>query len=254
MLREYAYLDRNRIEDFLSQLEGGVSDTTRQSRTKATAGASGGVNIGVAHLGANVAGPTISQEDLRRTTDVALFERLHAHLSKAKELKLVSDIGDVRWASLRQGTLLELEGTVVVSGVSKLAQTIGIFQDLAPLMGQSLEGAEGLGMVFGDDIGIRYLLDDVTAAYSTLSAESVRATLQDLEGECTALVRVRKILRKGRREPVRKVAGLKFGVAQLEELVQTMSDAPSELGFQLVSEDLIAVGPAAIVTTVAIYR
>ncbi|MBC7292863.1 MAG: hypothetical protein H5T84_01925, partial [Thermoleophilia bacterium] len=53
--------------------------------------------------------------------------------------------------------MLELEGSLVVSGISKLSQTVGLFQTLAPLMGESLEGVEGLGAILGEDIDVRFV-------------------------------------------------------------------------------------------------
>ncbi|MBC7294496.1 MAG: hypothetical protein H5T84_10440 [Thermoleophilia bacterium] len=47
---------------------------------------------------------------------------------------------------------------------------------------------------------------------------------------------------------------MKLGIPQPEGLVRSLKATPAELGFQIVVEDLIAVGPAAIVTTVAVYR
>jgi len=253
MLREYAYLDRERVEDFLSQLEGGVSDTTKQSKTSAGSGINGGVNVGIARLGANLKAPSISQEDLRRTTDVALIERLFDHLEEP-ELSRISDGEDMNWATLRQGALLELECTAVISGMTKLSEIIGDMQPVSQLMGQSLDGAEGITALLGDGIGVRYSIDNVTVAYSTLRRESLRTNWRDLEGDCSAFVRVRKVLKTGKRVGLKSIAGMKLEISKLEELLHKFDNAPAELGFQMVREDLIAIGPAAMATTVAIYR
>lgn len=254
MLREYVYLDRNRIEDFLSQLEGGVSDTSRRSKTSADAEVEAGLSIGIAKLGSKVSTPSVTQEELHRITDVALFERLYSHL-ESRGLDNVSNVEDVNWEQLRRGTILELDGSVVVSGFTKLSETMGDLQQMASLMGETrLEGVEGIGALFGSDIGARFLLEETAVAYTSLVSDSLRSPLADIEGDCTALVRVRKTVRSGRRTPIRAVAGLRLRSSQLEELLNTIEDPPPELGFNLVAEDLIAKGPCAIVTTVAIYR
>jgi len=253
MLREYVYLDRNRVEDFLSQLEGGVSENIRQSETATGAGLEGGINVGVARIGASLTAPSISQDELRRTTDVSLFNRLHLHLQR-DDLRVVSDADNLNWSLIKPGSLLELGCVVVVSGISKLSQTLSDMGAIAPVLGKSLDGMEGFGALFGGDVGVRYLLDDKIVAYSNLDPDSMRANLSELEGECTALVRIRKVLRTGKRTPLRSVAGMKLDVAKLEDLITRFDGAPAELGFKFVPDDLIASGPSAIVTTVAIYR
>ena len=255
MLREFVYVDRNRVEDFLSQLEGGVSDSTRQAETDANAGLEGGLNVGVARLAANFKRPTITQEDLRRTTDIALFERLYAHLQE-DELQAIGDSSDLNWPLIRRGSLLELECDAVVSGISKLSQTLGNLQELAGLMGDPLEGASELQALFGGDPGIRFVLEGVTIAHGTLSAGALRTTMSDVEGECTVLVKVRKVVKSGKQVPLRSIGGMKLSVQQLEQLLKPMlaGEMPSELGFELDQEDLSATGPVMLVTPVAIYR
>lgn len=255
MLREYIYLDRKRVEDFLSQLEGGISDTTRQSETSTGAEIKGSINVGLAKIGSSIAAPSISQEELRRTTDIALFERLYGHIA-GKELVSVSRPDEIKWSAVHQGDLLELDGTAAISGFTKVSKLVGSLQALAPLMGQSLEGIEGFGAFFGEDIGCRYMLDGTSVAFSNLLTDSLRTDLQDIEGDCKALVRVRRVFEQGKEYPLQSIAGMKLGVPQLEEMLSGFAPEkmPAELGFTLVREDLIGQGPSALVTTVAIYR
>jgi hypothetical protein len=60
VLREYIYLDRNRVEDFLSQLEGGMSDSIRSTESETGASINAGLNIGVASLGSRLTAPSLS--------------------------------------------------------------------------------------------------------------------------------------------------------------------------------------------------
>lgn len=225
----------------------------RQSETATGAGLDGGINVGVARIGAKLTAPSISQDDLRRTTDVALFERLYAHLEE-DNLQVVSDSADLQWSLVKPGSLLELECEAVVSGVSKLAATLGDLGAIAPVLGESMDAIEGLGALFGGDVGVRFLLGDTVVAYSSLNPESIRGNLSELEGECSALLRIRKTLKTGKRAPLRSVAGMKLDVEKLEELLKSFDDVPAELGFSFSADDLIATGPAALVTTVAIFR
>lgn len=255
MLREYIYLDRNRVEDFLSQLEGGVSDSVRSTESETGASINAGLNIGVASLGSRLTAPNLSQEDLRRTTDVALFERLYNRLT-GDAVARINDIDDVDFSRLRQGDLLELECDVVVSGMAKLMRTMSEMQAIAPLMGDSIEGVDEVKAFLGEDVPIRFVLDGTVAAYSALNADGLRGDLSDVEGECSALVRVRKTVKAGKRVPLRKFAGIKLSVQQIEEMLANMdlSDAPPEMDLSASAADFIADGPCAIVTTVAIYR
>jgi hypothetical protein len=50
MLREYAYLDRDRVEDLLAQVEGGVSDTTRRSQKDSESAVEAKLDVGIAGL------------------------------------------------------------------------------------------------------------------------------------------------------------------------------------------------------------
>jgi hypothetical protein len=256
VLREYVYLDRNRVEDFLSQLEGGVSDSTRETETERGAEVDAGLNVGIAKIGSKLTAPTLSQEDLRRTTDVALFERLYGHLDHARGMIRVDGLDDLDFGSVRQGDLIELECDVVVAGIAKLSRQIQEMQAWAPLMGDSIEGADQLRALFGEDIAVRFVLDEDVVAYSTLSHEGIRGDVSEIEGECTALVRVRKTVKAGKRVPLRKFAGVKLSVQQIEEMFAGMKldDAPPELDLHASAADAIANGPSLIVTAVAIYR
>ncbi|HET6497790.1 MAG TPA: hypothetical protein VFH17_01865 [Coriobacteriia bacterium] len=255
MLREYIYLDRNRVEDFLSQQEGGVSHSTRSTETDVGASVDAGINIGIAKLGSRLSAPGLSQEDLRRTTDVALFERLYAHLGET-DLHHVDDSSELHDGSMRQGELLELECEIVVSGMANLTGMLGEFQKLAPLMGDSLEGIEGIAAFLGDEIPVRFTVDDEVVAYSMLSPDGLRGDKSDLDGECTALCRVRKVVKSGKRVPLRKFAGMKLTPQQIEEMFSEVDFDDDSTGFHLdaSASDYIAEGPCLIVTTVAVYR
>ena len=255
MLREYIYLDRNRVEDFLSQLEGGVSNSTRSTETDVGASVDARINIGVAKLGSKHTSPGLSQEDLRRTTDVALFERLYAHLGD-KDLRRVDDRGELHSRRVQQGELLELECEIVVSGMANLTGMLGEFQRLAPLMGDSLEGIEGLAAFLGDEVPVRFTIDEEVVANSMLSADGLRGDKSDLEGECTVLCRVRKVVKSGKRVPLRKFAGMKLTPQQIEKMFSDMEFSDDSSGFHLdaSASDYIAEGPTLIVTTVAVYR
>lgn len=255
MLREYLYLDRNRVEDFLSQLEGGVSDATRSTETEVAASIEGGLNVGFAKLGSKVTAPGLSQEDLRRTTDVALFERLYTHLGE-EDLYRVDDPQGLVSTRVGQGELLEIDCEIVVSGMADLMGLIGEMQRLAPLMGDSLEGVEGVAAFLGDEIPVRFTIGDEVVAYSMLSSDGLRSDRSDLDGECIVLCRVHKVVKAGKRVPLRKFAGLKLNPQQIEEMFSNMNLSDDSSGFRLdaSASDYIADGPSLIVTTVAIYR
>lgn len=255
MLREYLYLDRNRVEDFLSQLEGGVSDSTRSTETDAASSVDAGINFGVAKLGAKISAPVLSQEDLRRTTDVALFERLCSHLG-AKDLTRFGEEDSFNPAHVRQGDLFELECEVVVSGMAALTGIIREMQNLAPLMGETLEGIEGISAFLGGDVPVRYLMHEKVIAYSMLSPESLRGDRSDIDGECVALCRARKVVQAGKRVPLRKFAGMKLTPQQIEKMFGDMnfSDDSTGINIEASASDFIAEGPSVVVTTVAIYR
>lgn len=252
------YLDRNRVEDFLSQLEGGVSHTTRATETDVGASVDAGLNVGVAKLGSKITAPTLLQEDLRRTTDVALFERLYAHLG-SDDLTRIEDAGDLDFNGIHQGDLLELSGEVVVSGMANLTAMLQEMTKLAPIMGddaQGVETANGMSAFLGNEVPVRFLLDDQVVAYSMLSSEGLRGDKSDLDGECTVLCRVRKVVRAGKRVPLRKFAGLKLNPQQIEQLFSDMDFSDESMGFQIDASatDFIAEGPSLVVTTVALYR
>jgi hypothetical protein len=122
-----------------------------------------------------------------------LFERLYNRLT-GDEVVRINDIDNVDFSHLRQGDLLELECDVVVSGMAKLMRTTSDMQAIAPLMGDSIEGFDEVKAFLGEDVPIRFMLDGTVAAYSALSTDGLRGDLSDVEGECGALVRVRKIV------------------------------------------------------------
>ncbi len=86
VLREFAYFDRQKVEDFLSSFENGLSKETTETGHQIDAGIKGKIGVpGVASLEAGLGQKGTTLQELKTATDASLFQRLYKHLSKISE-------------------------------------------------------------------------------------------------------------------------------------------------------------------------
>jgi general stress protein YciG len=134
-IEAFMYRDEGLIREFLAQLEGGVFDEDTQTdrsegRKGGGASAKAGPVSGHLERGSAQAEET---ERIVRQTGASEFERLYSRLESLDQgFQFLDNIDDVIWHQLGRGEIVELEANIRPTGLSKVAELFGTFEDLLP--------------------------------------------------------------------------------------------------------------------------
>lgn len=268
MLRQFLYLDHPLVRDFISSLEGGVFDQSRELKSSdGKRGLEGKATVGPVSGGVTRAGGTREEsESVVHQTAASEFERLYAHL-EADGLQVYDRIDTtLEDLPVRRKDIIEVDARLRVSGLHALMDLLGMFAQAAPLIQQFGAGEQVDAEMFA---GIQALtaLNENSAKTSligtilggaevalALELQTSNIRTQSWDIEATVLLKVQRMLRPGQTE----IVGDPFG--------GLMSALPAaqrkEFLSRLQSEDLAQYGvgpsevryPAVVGTPIAIYR
>ncbi|SRR5579875_442156 len=170
ILRSFLYLDENIVDDYLSQLEGGVLEgpyTTKDTSTGSKEGG-GGVKIGL--LEANAKGGAFSSYEVAQTireTPVAKFTRLYKLLQQDEGgIQTLNGFDLAIYDQIEPGEIVEVRGNAKLPSWEHLSNVVSGFSDLLEVM-----------KAVGQDP-----LDDATnQAYQGISALVAKKAQEDTE-------------------------------------------------------------------------
>jgi hypothetical protein len=269
-LRDFLYLDRTLVRDFLAQAEGGQIDEER-SRANTTGNLTGGIQLGLNGLGAKAAaskGASSETEMVIRQVGPSEFERLHNYLDGNDDFALleIADEAD-EFSLIRRQSFLEVDGKVKAAGLGQLLS-------LVAQIGSAMKQVEAFGNAVSIDNETAQLFkvsEQFGAAPSNhaviltvpgeanfkvgveLKPEFVLST--DLEVDATALVKVQRVLRPGES----RVLGDPFGgllskvpQEQLDEMMRSLNENAAASAGLIPDVELRA--PGILATPVAIWR
>lgn len=274
-LRQFMYRDSSLIREFLAQIEGGVFDEdTQTSRSEGKKGGQAGAKAGPVS-GHFERGSSQSEESERiiRQTAASEFERLYASLESLAEggFQFLDNIDHEIWAQLRRGEIVEVEAVIRPTGLSKVAELFETFESLMPI-------AEAAGVDSGDldqdamsimqfikqltKMGPSESLSVIASLASapqfqfacTLRLDQLLTDPDALEGEATVFGKIQRKLRPGETTLVGNIfAGLEnvLDAPSKDELAKVFDD-PAISSFGLANPQISH--PAAVLTTIAIYR
>src|SRR5258708_8349917 len=141
-LRSLIYRDDDTVNDFISQLEGAISEGTYTSKLIETGGKSGKVNIGVHGLGAGAAGNTSTTSETSQTfreTPAWRFSHLYELLDQnPKQVQFLSQFNQKKYDDLPIGQIVELRARmrrIAWEQVIEELESFVKFADLAQKMG-----------------------------------------------------------------------------------------------------------------------
>lgn len=266
ILRQFLYLDRPLVRDFLAQLEHGVVDesTERQSGGRRRGG-------GVAATAGPVSVRAEGQKDSASETESVVrqlaaseFDRLYAYLS-GEDLVIIDEISETQVLDqIHRKLILEVDGRIQLSGIAKVFDVMRTMVSAAPLMGSL--GAEvrpdeinAIASILALESGpkaIPLILTVPGEAGVTVALEcSEEHALADRwDGDVSVLLKVQRVLKPGERQAV----GDPFG-----GLMNLMPEGDRQQMLNaLESKDLAQLGvgaseisyPGFRATPVAIYR
>lgn len=261
-LREFAYFDRQKVEDFLSSIEDGLTRERKEIKRKIEVEAKGELNIGVAKLGGRVGRKGLELEELKGATDASLFQRLYVHLQKEQLIQNLDLIDESRWSEIKVGDIIEVGARFELSAMDLI---IDLFTYYSAFVKEGLDEKRKVALHFIKMIGSR---DGFNVKISLkkgarfkfiayLPTKNVRvSSKREIEDEYTILCRVRKVLKPKEKFNLFSLpSGIKLPKEIVRNLIRTVPPQVSLLlGKSLSMEDFEVNFPAIVVTPIAIYR
>jgi len=263
ILREFAYFDRQKIEDFISSIEDGlireIKETTREidAELKAKMGIPGVVEVG-GGLGSK--GSEI--QELKLSTDASLFQRLYTYFISNKSITSIKEINKELWDKIENGDIIEIFGEVELSTMENV---IDLLTMLLPYMRkqaatkESKKGIQSLEIISSSKAGVNIRISLENRSYkfvASLPNEKIRVTKQELNSTYTVLCRVQRKLNPGESfDLFSLIPGLKLPRKQIRTLVKSFpTNIQPFIEKPITIEDFRISHPAMIVTPIAIYR
>lgn len=267
-IREFAYLDRERLEDFLSALIGGLPIESKEGSARDDAQVDAGLEVGGASVRRLGGRSHLTWEELRKATPASLFDALIEQLRARSAIQLLDGFDAAIWQSLEAGEFVDVSIAVVPSALETLFDLIRRLKGFMELLGSSSTDAQAMSQVMqylnllGEDKdatnvrlipiggpGPRYVF------VASLNHDHIRANKSALTGEFRVFGRIQRKLPKGEKfELFSLMPGFQLSAAQLREFVTKLGDLPPQLGRAPTVNDLQVSHPAIVLTPVALYR
>ncbi|MGY1437045.1 DUF6414 family protein [Streptomyces reniochalinae] len=265
-LPDFLYLNENSLHNYLSRIEGGISDESTVRRTS-TGGKKGGVNLGASAAGANFSGEKGTSEEhekVVRETSAQRFTRLIEHLESDPERWDYEDVLDLSESfprlTIRQlisvSAEIEIPPTVqMLSQPEQLGQMfdmMGALRSMAPALGESaddlpsdeeIEATRTMTRAFQSDVVI---IGDQGEDSPQIAGKLKKDFIHDaLEDEVCVVGKIVKRWEEGQSHSLLALPG-----ASLMNRRQRREAVSSDLE----SDDATLHGPALTLDILAIYR
>ena len=267
-LREFAYFDRQKIEDFLSGIEDGLIRESMETQRKHGKEVKGEAGIkGILSVGGTTGYGENELQRLRTSTDASLFQRLYTYLNEQRMISFIESINEEAWEQIEVGEILDIKANIELSALDNLIDTVTrvmtFFEKISPekMDRKTKEVIVGFQMLSqesskeGLNIKITTIKTPKFKFVATLPSKNIRVTKQELNGEYNVLCRVKKILKKNERvELFSFIPGFRMDREMIKDIIKSFRDMPKILGKPPKVGDLQVGYPAMVVTPIAIYR
>jgi hypothetical protein len=259
-LREFAFFDRQKIVDFLSAIEDGLRQESRESVRTGEREMSGEIGItGLAKLEVSKGVSQREFEERRTPTDASLFQRLHSYLAAQRLLKGPGN------RDLAELDLIEAEVQVELSGKDLFLDMVELMKEYLPLIPQFGTQAQPQARLMIDSLAQSSAKQGITLVMTPtppnnpklvsilpLDKERLRVTKQEMRGKYRVLCRTLRILKPDEKIDLFNLfPGITLPREQLQKLVETQPDMFSR---KITEENLTVPFPAIEVATIALYR
>lgn len=266
-LREFVHFDREKVEDFVSAILGGLPDERKETTVTKPSELSGSLGIDSTKLSFKKGARGLSREELLKATDASLFERLHSLLEQNDMIKAV-DASDVqRWDTLQVGDFVEFQGKLELSAlerlfdmIRKLAPFIEIFSPEQAKDPDTKNVFKFVELFEQESYNVRIVplraQIEKLAFVASLQKDKTRASKEELVDEYAVFGRVKRKLAKNETFELFSLlpSGIKLPRKQIRELLASFKDMPPFFGPAPKIGDLRVFYPAIVLTPVAIYR
>lgn len=268
-LRQFLYLDRDLVREFLAQTEGGVFDeSTERRRSEGRSGVAGGAGGRILHASAEKGKSSQSEsESIVTQTAASEFDRLYTYLD-SEDLQVYDIIDEsIDGLPIRRKDFVEVDLAIRISGLNSVLELMGTFLGIMPVMGavgsepgidsEQLEGMKALASLVSDDSTTLPVIGTVPGSAGVLvGMELRRAALltTELDAEATALIKVQRVLRDGDRELVGDPFGGLMKAVPQEQRDELLAALQNEQVAQLGIGESEITYPGVLATAIAIFR
>lgn len=268
-IREFAYLDRERLEDFLSALVGGLPTESKESAADEDPAVDAEASLKVASLRRLGGRSRFSWEELRKATPASLFEALYRELEERTAIQNLDAFDGAVWEDISTGEFVDAPCRIELSALERL---FDLFQRLKGFMdvlvpGQSADTntqqmMQYLDLLAEDQDSINLRLVPIGGPsgrhvfVASLNKAHIRVNKSSLPGQFRVFGRVQQKLAKGETFELYSLLpqGFAVGRDQLRQLLSKFADMPAQLGKAPTMDDLRVSYPAMVLTPVAVYR
>lgn len=267
-VREFAYFDRQKVEDFVSVLLAGLPVERTEGATTRPPEVSG--NIGYVGTGISLkkGSRELSREELLKATDASLFERLHQILERERVV-----ISDNIGMPLEVGKFVEVKARIELSALERFFDLIKWIKDLeavtpaSSIQSRKQQAERKLLIKYVDMLGggretYNIRIKPLTERFrenlfvASLSKANVRVTKEELSGEYMFFGRVQRKLAQDEKFPLFRLfpESIQLPEQDMDGFLDAFKDMPSLLGPPVKKEDLQVSYPAVVLTSIAIFR
>jgi len=266
-IREFVYFDREKVEDFVSSIQGGLPEKRRQVKSNKSGSFGVGIKAWFLNLVRRGGAKELTWEEIQSETNASLFEWLHNLLDEKEAIINIEDFSETAWGQIEEGEFIEFQGRTEYSALEKFFDTISslipFIQSFSPTQFNTPDSQNIVNLVQvykKKSHNVRILpLGAPTDKYTfvaSLPEEKTRTNKDELAENYTVFGRIKKKL--GERENYELFNLLPEGITlpknQIQSLIENFKSMPPELGAPPRMGDLVVNYPAIILTPIAIYR
>jgi len=273
-IREFVYLDRQKVEDFVSALLTGLPLERTEVATSKPSEVTGSIGFAGTRISLKKGSRELTREELTKATDASLFEQLYQILDMGNKVRKFETFSIEGWEHLGVGEFIEVKAKVELSAMERLFNLMKWIKDMekiAPDKRKSKSAAQRQALEFS----INYLdmLSEERETYNirispimapsreflfgaSLPRTNIRVIKEELAGEYIVFGRVQRKLAQGEKFHLFSLypLGIQLPEQAIDSFLDAFKDWTTVLGSTVRKEDLQISYPAIILTPVVIFR
>lgn len=264
ILRDFLFLDTDRLSNYLSVLEGYVEEEIEETETEKKQ-IDGKLSVHFAETG----GLSEQTKETKRKFSVTIagqFQKLYELLDDQDSLKYL-DLFDMGfWEKLERGEVVEIQANIRIPTILlqlQQTQNIAPYIDLMRMIGQdpladpktseAMTGMTALNETI-EDKPVPIIFTAISTPgyqfFTELPRKYLQSTLEELQGEAMVLGKIHRFVGKGKKEKVFSIT------PELDSFIGMSRKQRRAMKSSKKSDDLTESirGPAIILTAIAVYR
>lgn len=256
-MRDFLYLDVRQVDQYLAQVEDGLYDDQNEQQSSGRERKAGAkAKAGPVELAGDIGGSSADEiSRTRRQTPESRFNRLYQHLNTVE----IDELSRSVFSTVNRGQVLEVDCAVDIPTIARTLANSSELTGMAELMrslGETIddettrmmEGVTALAQRSdGSIVATGEIGSDEPTFVFKLARESLRVTLDDLEGDATVIGTVQRTWPQTESYPVLTIPGLNIlSRKERREMERSTSDDDEDAP--------VIKGPGVTLNVVAIFR